>query len=424
MALTFLVVALFVLLFAGAPVAVALGLPSVAYLVLEGFPLEVLPQRMFSGMNVFVLLAIPLFIAAGEVLNVGGMTHRLADFAGAIVGRTRGGLAAVNVGTSMMFAGISGSAAADASAVGSVMIPMMDDDGYPRPFSVAVTAASAIIGPIIPPSIVFIMYGVLSGTSIVELFTAGLVPGILLGTTQIAVILLVSRRKGYAPGQPTSLRRLVRSGRRAALAVGLPAVVLGGLLLGVFTATESAAVAVFYGLIVAGVVYRTLTLRATGQLSVRVGRTVGDIMLIIAASNVLAWILVRENVPVRLADFLTSVTTNALVLLLLINVIVLITGMFLDTFPALIILTPVLLPVATTLGIDPLHLGVVLVVNLMIGAITPPIGIVLFVASAVGRTKVQEVIPRLALLFVASLAVLVLVTAVPSISMALPNALR
>lgn len=412
------------LLLAGAPVAVALGLAAITYFLIEGVPIEILPQTMFAGMDQFVLLAIPLFIIAGEVLNVGGMTGRLTDFASALVGRVRGGLAGVNVGTSMLFAGISGSAAADASAVGSVMIPMMDKAKYPRPFSVAVTAMSAIIGPIIPPSIVFIMYGVLAQASVVDLFLAGVVPGVLLGSAQLVTVLHISRRRGFPPGKATSMARVLKTGRHAAVAMGLPIIVIGGLLAGVFTATESAAMAVLYGVVVAGLGYRALRIRALGDLCVRAGVAVGDILIIIAASNALAWVLVREQVPQNLADAITAFTTSTIIFLLLVNLVTLVAGMFLDTFPALIVLTPILLPVAVEFGVDPIHLGVILTVNLMLGAVTPPVGIVLFIAAGVGRTKVEKVLPEMVPIFLVSLLVLGIVTYVPVISLGLPGLLQ
>ena len=265
-ALTVLVVTFALLLFAGAPVFVVLALPSALYLILEGLPLELVPQRIFTGIDIFLLLAIPLFMLAGEVMNAGRLTDRLVEFSQALVGKVRGGLAMVNVLTSMLFAGITGSAAADASAIGSMMIPMMSRQGYPKAFSVSVTAASSIVGPIIPPSIVFIMYGVLASTSIIDLFLTGVVPGILLGLSQMAVIQLVARKRGFAPGQPISAAKILSTGRRAVPAMVLP----------------------------------------------------------------------------------------------------------------FIILTPILLRIAKTIGVEPLHLGVIMVLNLMVGTVTPPVGVCLF----------------------------------------------
>ncbi|MEE8121271.1 MAG: TRAP transporter large permease, partial [Anaerolineales bacterium] len=361
LALAILAISFFVLLFLGAPVFVVLGLPSALYLVIEGLPLELVPQRFFTGIDIFLLLAIPLFMLAGAVMNAGHLTDRLVEFSQAVIGKVRGGLAMVNVLTSMFFAGITGSAVADASAIGSMMIPMMSKQGYPKAFSVAVTAASSIIGPIIPPSIVFIMYGVLASTSIIDLFLAGIVPGILLGLSQMAVIQLMAKRRDFAAGSPTSFSKIIHTGIRAIPAMILPFIILGGILGGVFTPTEAGAVAVLYGVILAGLVYRKLTAPTVVRIGLNVGRNLGELLLIIGASNLLAWILAAEQVPQRIAEGMLFISTEPVVLLLLINLVLFIVGMFLDTFPALIILTPVLLPIAEGIGVDRLHLGVIIV---------------------------------------------------------------
>ena len=424
MALAVLVVSFAVLLFAGAPVFVVLALPSALYLIVEGLPLELVPQRIFTGIDIFLLLAIPLFMLAGEVMNTGRLTDRLVAFSQALVGRVRGGLAMVNVLTSMLFAGITGSAAADASAIGSMMIPMMSRQGYPPAFSVSVTAASSIVGPIIPPSIVFIMYGVLASTSIIDLFLAGVVPGILLGLSQILVIQLVAKRRGFAPGEPTSAAKVATTGRRAVPAMVLPFIILGGILGGVFTPTEAGAVAVLYGFLVAGLLYRRISGQAVLRMGLNVGRSLGELMLIIGASNLLAWILVSEQVPVRIAEGMLWISSDPVVLLLLINLLLFFVGMFLDTFPALIILTPILLPIARTIGVEPLHLGVIMVLNLMVGTVTPPVGVCLFIACNIGKVAVEAAIKEILPFIAASMAVVLLITFVPELSTTLPALFR
>ena len=424
LALAILAISFFVLLFLGAPVFVVLGLPSALYLVIEGLPLELVPQRFFTGLDIFLLLAIPLFMLAGAVMNAGHLTDRLVEFSQAVIGKVRGGLAMVNVLTSMFFAGITGSAVADASAIGSMMIPMMSKQGYPKAFSVAVTAASSIIGPIIPPSIVFIMYGVLASTSIIDLFLAGIVPGILLGLSQMAVIQLMATRRDFAAGSPTSFSKIIHTGIRAIPAMILPFIILGGILGGVFTPTEAGAVAVLYGVIMAGLVYRKLTAPTVVRIGLNVGRNLGELLLIIGASNLLAWILAAEQVPQRIAEGMLFISTEPVVLLLLINLVLFIVGMFLDTFPALIILTPVLLPIAEGIGVDRLHLGVIMVLNLMVGTVTPPVGVCLFIACNIGKVEVEAAIKEILPFILASMFVVLLITFVPELATTVPRLFR
>jgi tripartite ATP-independent transporter DctM subunit len=423
-ALTALVITFAVLLFLGAPVFVVLALPSALYLIIEGLPLELIPQRIFTGIDIFLLLAIPLFMLAGEVMNAGRLTDKLVEFSAALVGKVRGGLAMVNVLTSMLFAGITGSAAADASAIGSMMIPMMSKQGYPKAFSVAVTAASSIVGPIIPPSIVFIMFGVLASTSIIDLFLAGIVPGILLGLSQMIVIQLMAKKRGFASGQPTSVKRIVSTGSMAIPAMVLPFIILGGILGGIFTPTEAGAVAVLYGLIVAGLIYRRLNAPTVVRMGLSVGRSLGELLLIIGASNLLAWILVSEQVPARIAEGMLLISSDPIILLLMINILLFFVGMFLDTFPALIILTPILLPIAATIGVEPLHLGVIMVLNLMIGTVTPPVGVCLFIACNIGNVEVEAAIKEIVPFILASMAVVLLITFVPELSTTVPSLFR
>ena len=423
-ALTALVIFFAVLLFLGAPVFVVLALPSTLYLIIEGLPLELIPQRIFTGIDIFLLLAIPLFMLAGEVMNAGRLTDKLVEFSEALVGKARGGLAMVNVLTSMLFAGITGSAAADASAIGSMMIPMMSKQGYTKAFSVAVTAASSIVGPIIPPSIVFIMYGVLASTSIIDLFLAGIVPGILLGLSQMIVIQLMAKKRGFASGQPTSVNRIVSTGSIAIPALVLPFFILGGILGGIFTPTEVGAVAVLYGLIVAGLIYRQLNAPTIVRMGLSVGRSLGELLLIIGASNLLAWILVSEQVPVRIAEGMLLISSDPIILLLMINILLFFVGMFLDTFPALIILTPILLPIASTIGVEPLHFGVIMVLNLMIGTVTPPVGVCLFIACNIGNVEVEAAIKEIVPFILASMSVVLLITFVPELSTTVPSLFR
>lgn len=424
MALGILLVAFFVLLIIGAPIFIVLAVPSVAYLLLEGLPLMLVPQRIFTGIDIFLLLAIPLFMLAGEIMNAGKLTDQLVALSEALVGKVRGGLAMVNVVTSMLFSGITGSAAADTSAIGSMMIPMMVRQGYSRAFSVAVTASSSIVGPIIPPSIVFIMYGVLASTSIIDLFLAGIVPGILIGLSQLIVIQMMAKKRDFARGESTSVKKVLRTGVHAIPALILPIIVLAGILGGAFTATEAGAVAVLYGLILTGLIYRRLNFSEGVSIGLNVGRNIGELLLIIGASNILSWILTIEQVPLRVAEGMLSISSEPMVLVLLINLLILIVGMFLDTFPALIILTPIILPLAETIGIDRVHLGVIMVLNLMVGTVTPPVGVCLFIACNIGKVEIESVLKEIAPFILACLGVVLLVTYVPVLAVGLPEILE
>lgn len=405
-----------VLLFRGAPLVVVIGVPCLLYLLTEGLPLTLFAQRLFTGIDVFLLLAIPLFALAGDLMNSGQLTDRLVAFAQALVGRVRGGLAAVNVLTSMLFSGITGSAAADASATGSLLIPMMKKAGYSAEFSAALTAVSAIVGPIIPPSIVFIMYGSLSNTSVADLFLAGIVPGIMMSFAHLVTAIILSHRRGYESGGSTSLKRVAATGRQALPTLLVPGVIVGGIIFGVVTPTEAGAVAVLLAAILGALFYRTLTFKKAFSGAYRVGLEVADTMLIIGVSNLLAWILTIERVPLMLSEAVLGLTTDPILVLLLINLILLVVGMFLDTFPALVILTSVLLPLAQSAGVDPVHFGVIISLNLMIGAVTPPVGILLFIGNRIARANMAGTLREVAPFLAASFLVLMIVTYLPQLS--------
>lgn len=408
--------ALFVLLlFRNVPLIVAIGLPCVVYILMEGLPISLFAQRLFTGIDIFLLLAIPLFAFAGEIMNQATLTDRLVAFAQSLVGRLRGGLAAVNVLSSMFFSGITGSGAADVSATGSLLIPMMKRAGYSAEFSAALTAISAIIGPIIPPSIVLIMYGSLSGTSVASLFMAGIVPGLLMSCAHFAMAVTLSYRRGYPAGEATSIRRIAETGISALPALTVPAIIMGAIVFGITTPTEASALAVLLAIVLGSLVYKTLTWSKLSSSAFRVGSEMADTMLIIGVSNLLAWILAVERVPVILADAVLGITTDPVFVLLLINLI-LIVGMFLDTFPALIILTSVLLPLAQSVGVDPIHFGIIISLNLMIGAVTPPVGILLFISTRIARANVVATVKETLPFIGVSLIVQLIVTFTPAIS--------
>jgi C4-dicarboxylate transporter DctM subunit len=404
------------------PVAVAFGLAGGLFLLLlTDIPLTLVPQQMYGGADSTVLQAVPFFLLAGVLMEQGGISRRLVNLAHAMVGSLRGGLAVVSVLASMFFAGISGSAAADSAAVGSVMIPAMERRGYARDFSAALIACAGTIGTMIPPSIPMIIYGVATGTSIGALFIAGAVPGVLMGLALIAHCIAVSRRRGYA-GEPTSgSGGLWRSGREALPALLMPIIVVGGILGGVFTPTEAAAVAVFYSLLLGRAVYRELRWRDIPAALVQTGVATGVVMFIIATSTLFSWILARQAIPARLAAAFMSVSDDPTVFLLMANVLLLLVGTVMETVPSIIIFAPVLLPLVKQLGIDPVFFGVLMVVNLSLGLASPPSGATLFVSTAIAGERLGRVARAVWPLLASMVAILLLLTFVPSLVLLLPR---
>ncbi len=390
MALTVLFVVLAVLLIFGVPIAVALGLASLAYIMIAGLPDVVLIHNMINGIDSFPLLAIPFFILAGHLMNTGGITSRIFAFARAMVGWMNGGLGHVNVGASVIFAGMSGAAVADAGGLGNVEIKAMRDAGYDTDFSVGITAASSTIGPIIPPSLPLVLYGVMASASIGELFIAGLVPGLLMAVSLMIMVTWYARRRNYPRDASFELCRLWHTFKGAFLPLLTPAIIVGGIATGAFTPTEAAVAAATYALILGVVVYRSLTWRHIVRVSMDTIITSGAILMIVASAAVFAWILTANQVAVILGDALLGLTSNKQMLLLIMMLIVLAIGLFMETIAAITILVPVLLPIAVSVGIDPVHLGIILIMNLMLGLLTPPVGMVLFVLSEVSGVKFER----------------------------------
>jgi tripartite ATP-independent transporter DctM subunit len=387
------------------PIAIAIGVSSVIAILLQGdFPLMMIAQRMFSGTDSFHLMAVPLFMFAGVLMEAGGISRRIIDFANALVGWLPGGLAAVTIVSAMFFAGISGSAAADAAAVGAILIPAMKKSGYDSDFAAAVQASGGSIGVIIPPSIPMIIFGFLTGASIGQLFAAGILPGILIGMSLILVSTLVSLRYGYSATTSFSVKETWRTFKRALLALGAPIIILGGILTGIFTATESAAVAVVYALLVGMFVYRRIRIRDLVPLFRDGAVTSAIVMFIIAMASIFSWIAAIEDIPAQLAGGLLSVSENPVVLLLLINLVLLIAGTFVETTAALILLVPMITAMVPALQIDMIQLGVIVVTNLAIGMLTPPMGICLIVSCSISGDSLgavsRRVLPFLAILIV------------------------
>lgn len=422
--MTLFVLSFVALLLLGVPVAFAMAIASMLYLgLVADLPLSLIVQHSFSGSTSFVLTAIPFFMLAGELMNEGGITRRLVVLCRAVIGHVRGGLAHVNVMTSMLFAGVSGSAVADASAVGSVMIPAMETDGYSRRFSAAVTASSACVGPIIPPSIPIVIFGVTANTSIGALFLAGAVPGVLLGMAYMMYIAIVSARRGYPKGERSRFLELVRAVAEAVPALLMPLIIVVGIVGGFFTATEAAATAALYAFLLGMFFYRTITLAKMPGILLRTARLTASVMIIVAVAKMVAWIFTTERIPQVIGSLITRISDDPTVVLLIIVAALLVVGTFLETAAAIIILVPVFLPIVVALGIDPVHFGIVTVLTLVLGMLTPPVGLVLFVVSSVSGVRIERLTLAIIPFFLIALIVLAAVVLLPQLSLWLPDAL-
>ncbi|MGV0879811.1 TRAP transporter large permease [Martelella sp. FLE1502] len=415
-----------VLLVIGIPIAYVIGLSSLVYLVTSGNlnMLLVLPQKLFQGVDSFVLLSIPFYLLAGELMNATGITVRLIHFFNVLLGHVRGALAYVNVISSILFAGISGTATADAAAIGGVIIPAMKKEGYTPEFSAALTSAAATIGPIIPPSMIMILYAVFANESVAALFAAGIVPGLLMGSFLLFAIWLRARRGDLPVAREKAKMAEINTGfRDAVLALVMPFIILGGMLGGVFTATEAAVVAVVYAIFLGVFVYRSLTWEGFVEALRKSAIMTGSLLFIASTGALFAWIMATEQVPAKVAETMLSISDNPLVFLLLVNLLLLIIGTFMDTLAALIILVPVLLPIANSLGISPIQFGIVLCFNLIQGLITPPLGIVLFISSQIAGARFERVVRALLPFLVCNLLTLLLITLFPQLTLKLPELL-
>jgi tripartite ATP-independent transporter DctM subunit len=409
------------------PIAVSIGVATVVTMLVAipaGPALGTAALRMATGIDSFALLAIPFFILSGQLISQGGMAQRLIDFAKTLVGGFAGGLAFVNVLASMFFGTISGSAVAATSAVGGFMIPSMEEEGYEREHSVAVTMTGSVTGLLIPPSNVLIVYSLASGgVSIAALFVAGYVPGILLGLGLMAVAGVVALRRGYPVAGRSNLVEGFRALFRALPSLLLIVIVMGGIVAGIFTATEASAIAVVYSLILALLVYREVKVGDLFNIFLKSTETTAIVMLLIATSTALSWILSYENIPQELTAFLLSLTESRVLILLFINLLLLVVGTFMDITPAVLIFTPIFLPVAQQLGISSLHFGIMMVLNLCIGLCTPPVGSILFVGCGIGRTTIPRTTKALLPFYAVMVLMLFLVVYLPWLSEALPRSL-
>ncbi len=420
-------VGLIVLLMLGVPVAFAMIASSAAVLAYtRGFaeiPLEMIAQRTLYGVNSFTLLAIPAFLLIGRLMNSAGISDRVFDVARCAVGHLKGGLGHVNVLASMLFAGMSGSAVADAGGLGAVEIKAMEDDGFPTDFSAAVTASSATIGPTIPPSIPAVIYGALANASIAAIFLGSILPGLFMGAGLMVMVAVISHRRGYPTRARATMAEFTRALSRGLLPMLTPVIILVGILSGLFTPTEASVVALLYCMIISFCVYRSITLREFVQILRDTAIDTSVLLLIIAGSALYSWILARYQVTALVADFLLATVSDPMVLLLLLSLFILLIGLFIDSVPALFLLTPLLVPVVVQYGIDPVHFGVLMIFNLMIGLITPPVGTVLFAIQKITDLPFNTLVRATLPFYIPLVAVLIVITLFPSIVMFLPNLL-
>jgi tripartite ATP-independent transporter DctM subunit len=417
----FLIGVLLLFIAFGFPVAFSIGLTSLLYCLKEGLVLITIPQRMVAGIDNFAFLAVPFFILAGNLMNTGGITRRLFRFATSIVGFIPGGLGHANVVGSIIFAGMSGAAIADAGGLGTIEIKAMKDEGYDTDFSAAVTAASSTIGPIIPPSIPMILYAAFGGVSVGKLFLAGAVPGILMGVSLMVMIYIISVRRKYPVHSQLDVKEIWVSFKEGLLPLFTPVIILGGIMGGIFTPTEAAVVASAYALFLGLVVYREIKWSELPGIILNTAVTTAIVLFIISAASIYGWLLAREQVPQTVAKLLFSITTNPHLVLLIMIGFLLIIGCFMETAASLIILVPILVPMTSQLGIDPLVFGLIMVFTLMLGLITPPVGVVLYLIADIAEISFERTVKATFPFLLPLIIVLLLITFVPQIAMFLPN---
>jgi len=420
-----LVISFVVLLLLNVPVAFCMGIATLLSVMVSGdLPsLLIVAQKMATGIDSFALLAIPFFILSGLLMGHGGIARRLIDFANAVVGRFTGGLAFVNILTCMLFGSISGSAAAAVSSVGGFMIPLMNKMGYHRDFNASISITASTTGLLIPPSNVMIVYSLATGgaCSIAAIFIAGILPGIFVGLGLMVVAGVISAKRGYGKGEKFGFGESVRRFFAAIPALLLIIIVLGGILKGIFTATEASAIAVVYSLILSVIVYREVKVRDLPAIILQSAVTTAVVMILIATSMAMSWFLARENVPQNISAFLLGLTSSKIMILLIINIMLLVVGTFMDMTPAVLIFTPILLPVIRSVGMSELHFGIIMIMNLCIGICTPPVGTCLFLGCGIAETTVTKVIRHILPFFAAMIIVLLICTYVPAISLWLPG---
>lgn len=418
-----LFIALIIFFVLTVPIAVSLGFASILAFQVNDLPLTLVPQYLFQGLDSFTLMAAPFFILAGNLMQSGGISRRLINLSNAIIGWVRGGLGAVAVLTSMLFATLSGSSSATTAAVGTTLIPAMEKKGYPRNFAAATCAASGELGSIIPPSLSMIMYGLVANVSIGSLFIAGIVPGIFIGLSLIVTVIVIASIRKFDNVTRLSFGEWLKNVGKAfvdsILALLMPVIILGGIYIGWFTPTESAVVAVVYGFVVGIFIYREITLKDIGNILANSTTIIAILMLIVGFANVFSYILTSNQIPHQLAELIKGLSESPIIFLLLVNILLLLVGMFMETLTSIIILGPILVPIAVQYGIDPIHFGIVMIVNLAIGMITPPIGVNLFVASEIANIRFEQLIKPVLIFLCVLIFDVLIITYIPGMSLSL-----
>lgn len=417
-----LIVCVFIfLLLIGAPIAIAIGLTSITAILMSGISLDVAARTIFSGIDSFTLMAIPFFIFAGDLMLAGGMSNRLIHMAKKWVGWTTGGLPIAGVLSSMFFAALSGSSPATVAAIGGIMIPSLQDAKYSARFSVGLMCAAGSLGIIIPPSITLLVYGVIAEVSISQLFIAGIIPGLLIGFVLILVSYIIAKKEGHQPEQRASIGEVFDATVKAVWGLVMPIIVLGGIYFGIFTPTEAAAVAIVYSLFISLFVYRELTIKELIKSAKRSVVVASMVMFVIANAKIFSWYLTFEQIPTQVASFVMEYATTPLLVLIAITLILLLVGMFMDPSAAILILVPLFLPIALEMGIDPVHFGIIMIVNLSIGMLTPPFGLNLFVASGISQLSLSEVTKGVVPFILVLIITLLIITFIPQLSTFLPS---
>lgn len=422
-----LFISLFALIILGVPISFAMGLSSIITLVFGDInvPIAMVVHRIFVGMDSFPLMCIPFFIITGQFMGAGNISTKLIDMANVFVGRIRGGLAHVNIVASMLFGGVSGSSNADVTSIGSILIPTMKDAGYDDDFSVAITATSATIGIIIPPSNAMIIYATLvSGVSIADMFIAGIIPGILVGLALMIVAYYISEKRKYPKGEKVSFKDKMKAVKNGIIPLFTFVIILGGILGGIFTPTESAVIAALYSFFLAVFVYHTVKWKDIGKILKDSAILTATVLLLIGVSSIFGWILAYAHIPEQIAKLIFSITTNKTLLLLLIFLSLIVVGTFMDLTPALIIFVPIFLPIVTQLGMGPIQFGLFMIISLAVGLYTPPVGTVLFTTCAIAHMEMEKTIKAISPFMVAEMSVAILVAFIPSLTLFLPALLN
>lgn len=417
-------VVLLVLMLAGIPIAYALGIASAGYMVMTHTSLVMVAQRMVNGANSFTMLAIPFFFMAGELMNISGVTDKIIKMAKALVGHFKGGLAQVNIVASVFFAGVSGSATADTAALGATLIPKMVEEGYDLDFSAAITVASSCVGPIIPPSITLVLFGILSGTDVGKLLIAGIVPGIVIAATQMVYTHFYAKKMNYPSYPKATPKEMGKAATSGFTALMMPIIIIGGTLSGVFTPTEAAAVAVLYGIIVGFFLYRNIKAPQFYQSLKKVGVQSMNNMFILAAAACFSWVLTMTKAADVLVNLMLGISTNKYIVLLMILALLMFIGFFMQASQALVVLTPMLMPVIRAIGVDPIHFGIIMVVTLTFGGCTPPVGSMLFVVNSITKMGFARLSKAMLPLYIPLIIAILLITFIPQLSLFLPGLMK